>query len=911
MPLLLASDFCRRPSSPTLVRLALLPLDAEHCWSFRTELQQRQKEQREPECGSTDDNDTSSCVVVEESLVIFASVLLLKNACWLTESAVWIEREESDSAIHNSSSHHQHQHHRRRSILRTAAKVRVAPHWLPEAPLEDEDHKSRELPPVVYLSPQVAANLRLWRNGITPDKESVWGHVSRPELSGVAIVPPPAADHVQLRTWGRPIDPFRWTRPSSSEDSAEQELPIPLAASASAATTTAAAAHTHWPLPPAGCLLPVGSVITVAGDKGELYHYEILRVTDLSSSINEASKRLAISTPSTRFDLEQAPREAPCPVLPSFAESQRFLGTTSSVVSDVPHPDVPTLIQQFRSTSLLSESSSVPLWQPAMAIFAVVGTDDNHHITQAIYTAARDSGRQCIDLGHSWAAHAFLHGATLTSSGSWVDKLTGLQLGIQQSFTHAPSVLLLRLDAEFQGVGDAQDRHDAESRVWSLLTQELTTAGGGGTAAPVLVVLQSAAALPSDSPIAQHLVTEPILATLPNDAYLRHLWKPLVLEAPMLSLLRGRPAKSVTKLHTMYQEAAAQHPTSAGGETTTLEVLRSCCDELDRERRRQGHVARIPRVQWCDIGGLDHVRKEIIDAIELPLHHPHLLPKGGGRTGLLLFGPPGTGKTLVAKAVATECSLPFISVKGPELMGSYIGESEENVRHVFAEARHLASQNQPRASILFFDELDSLAPRRGDHASGGNVTDRVVATLFAELDRKLDQGTVFCLGATNRPDLLDPALLRPGRLDRLVYLGVDPSDHARILATQIQKLRLTEDASTIAERVAHGLPPTLTGADLSTIASAALIRATERLCDEADRELDCRVSNGEHVTLDQVLSSWDDDRLVPVVTLEDLEIAASLVAPSVTAEELRRYEAIRDKFSFSIAENKSPDPIDE
>jgi peroxin-6 len=173
----------------------------------------------------------------------------------------------------------------------------------------------------------------------------------------------------------------------------------------------------------------------------------------------------------------------------------------------------------------------------------------------------------------------------------------------------------------------------------------------------------------------------------------------------------------------------------------------------DKNRHKQSGVAKIPSVQWQDVGGLEHVRREIMKAIEYPFHYPHLFANNGsaGR-GVLLYGPPGTGKTLVAKAVATECGVPFLSVKGPELLGSYAGESEVQVRGVFEQARQLAAKNQPSASILFFDELDSLAPRRGDHASGGNVMDRVMATLFAELDKHPKDGcTVFCIRATNRP----------------------------------------------------------------------------------------------------------------------------------------------------------------
>ena len=132
--------------------------------------------------------------------------------------------------------------------------------------------------------------------------------------------------------------------------------------------------------------------------------------------------------------------------------------------------------------------------------------------------------------------------------------------------------------------------------------------------------------------------------------------------------------------------------------------------------------------------------------------------------GILLYGPPGTGKTMVAKAVATSLSLNFLSIKGPELLNMYIGESEANVRNVFQKAR------DARPCVIFFDELDSIAPKRGDKGDAGGVMDRIVSQLLAELDGMDSNANVFVMGATNRPDLLDSALLRPGRYDSYVYL---------------------------------------------------------------------------------------------------------------------------------------------
>ena len=279
---------------------------------------------------------------------------------------------------------------------------------------------------------------------------------------------------------------------------------------------------------------------------------------------------------------------------------------------------------------------------------------------------------------------------------------------------------------------------------------------------------------------------------------------------------------------------------------------------------------------------------------------------------LLFAGPPGTGKTLVAKAVATECGLPFISVKGPELLGSYVGESEANVREVFQSAREAATQNAPiLASILFFDELDSLAPKRGGVSDGGGVMERVVATELDQ-DGSSSSGRVFVMGATNRPDLLDPSLLRPGRLDRSVYLGIpsDEDERARILAAQLNRLTLDGDPMEMAKAVVTTLPPRLTGADFSTIASGALLLAVERLCRQADDELlqsssspEGRRGSRNNLEMQELLQEWGDETCTPTVGLNDLLKASETVVPSVSEEELSHYERLRVQYSAPLPES--------
>jgi transitional endoplasmic reticulum ATPase len=180
-------------------------------------------------------------------------------------------------------------------------------------------------------------------------------------------------------------------------------------------------------------------------------------------------------------------------------------------------------------------------------------------------------------------------------------------------------------------------------------------------------------------------------------------------------------------------------------------------------------VLEVPNVRWDDIGGLESIKQELKEAVEWPLKHPDVFKRLGIRPprGILLYGPPGTGKTLLAKAVATESEANFISVKGPEVLSKWVGESEKAVREIFRKARETAP------CIIFFDELDSIAPRRGLHPDAG-VTDRIVNQLLTEMDGLQTLKGVVVIGATNRPDILDPALLRPGRFDRLLY--VPPPD---------------------------------------------------------------------------------------------------------------------------------------
>jgi len=204
-------------------------------------------------------------------------------------------------------------------------------------------------------------------------------------------------------------------------------------------------------------------------------------------------------------------------------------------------------------------------------------------------------------------------------------------------------------------------------------------------------------------------------------------------------------------------------------DTIDIEILDSMCVTNDHFKFAQGKAnpsslretsVEIPNVTWEDIGGLEGVKKELREMILFPIEHPEKFEKFGmaASKGVLFYGPPGCGKTLMAKAVANECAANFISVKGPELLTMWFGESEANVREIFDKARGAAP------CVLFFDELDSVGGARSSGGGGGS-TDRVLNQLLTEMDGAGGKKDLFFIGATNRPDILDEALIRPGRLD--------------------------------------------------------------------------------------------------------------------------------------------------
>ncbi len=257
----------------------------------------------------------------------------------------------------------------------------------------------------------------------------------------------------------------------------------------------------------------------------------------------------------------------------------------------------------------------------------------------------------------------------------------------------------------------------------------------------------------------------------------------------------------------------------------TLSVTRE--DFLEALKRVQPSAMRevmveAPRVRWEDVGGLDKAQERLKEGVELPLKNPDAFRRLGIRPakGFLLYGPPGTGKTLLAKAVAREAEANFIATKSSDLLSKWYGESEQQIARLFQRAR------QGAPTVIFIDELDSLVPARGGGLGEPQVTERVVNTILAEMDGLEELQSVVVIGATNRPNLVDPALLRPGRFDELIYVGVPSQDgRRRILEIQTQKMPLAGDVDldAIAARTDR-----FTGADLEDVVRRAGLIALRR-----------------------------------------------------------------------------------
>ncbi|RLF54906.1 MAG: ATPase [Thermoplasmata archaeon] len=300
----------------------------------------------------------------------------------------------------------------------------------------------------------------------------------------------------------------------------------------------------------------------------------------------------------------------------------------------------------------------------------------------------------------------------------------------------------------------------------------------------------------------------------------------------------------------------------------TMEDFRSAFREIEPSALREVLVE-IPKVSWSDIGGLEEVKQRLREMVEWPLTDPEAFRRLGIRPpkGVLLYGPPGSGKTLLAKAVAHESQANFISIKGPEILSKWVGESEKAIREIFKKARQTAP------CILFFDEIDAIAPRRGG-GYDARVTERIVNQLLTSMDGIESNDGLIVIGATNRPDILDPALLRAGRFDRLLLVG-PPDEKARV---EILKIH-TKDVP-------------LKGVDLEGLA-----KRTENFSG----------ADLENLVREAALQALRENPKAKWVTAKHFEKALELVRPSLTEGMLKWYEEMEKELTGGINKKEKGD----
>ncbi|MBT3397668.1 CDC48 family AAA ATPase [archaeon] len=298
-----------------------------------------------------------------------------------------------------------------------------------------------------------------------------------------------------------------------------------------------------------------------------------------------------------------------------------------------------------------------------------------------------------------------------------------------------------------------------------------------------------------------------------------------------------------------------------------LDVLKISMKDFDealkvvRPSAMREVLVETPDISWEDIGGVETVKQDLKEAVEWPMKFPESFTRMGIRPprGILLYGPPGTGKTLLAKAVANESEANFILVKGPELLSMWVGKSEEGVRKIFERARQVSP------CIVFFDEIDSLAGKRGQGFGGGaKVTENVLNQLLSEMDGIEDLSNVIVIGATNRPDMLDSALMRPGRFDRIVYVGV-PGKEGREMILKIHTKNMPIDKSVNLKKLAEETEG-YTGADL------------------------------ESLTREAAMLALREDLNTKNVTKKDFDKAMEKVVASVSKADVERYKQVEQQY---------------
>lgn len=322
----------------------------------------------------------------------------------------------------------------------------------------------------------------------------------------------------------------------------------------------------------------------------------------------------------------------------------------------------------------------------------------------------------------------------------------------------------------------------------------------------------------------------------------------------------------------------------------TGEDLKEATTRVQPSAMREGFTT-IPNVSWDDVGALEEVREELTSSILQPIRAPKLHHRFGldHPVGVLLYGPPGCGKTLVAKAIANQSGANFISIKGPELLNKFVGESERSVRMVFARGRESAP------CVLFFDELDALAPRRGSDRTNPS-SERVVNQLLTELDGVEGRKDVYVIGATNRPDMIDHAMLRPGRLDKLLYVPLpSASQRGSILTTHARHFPV-DDAVDLYALARREEMDGFSGADLAAFmreASLCALRNVYHSCDQKQLE-----------DLERDLSgSLVESANLPTIQEKDFEKSFQKVKPSVSLEDRKKYVMLKEQISHSMKQS--------
>ena len=307
-------------------------------------------------------------------------------------------------------------------------------------------------------------------------------------------------------------------------------------------------------------------------------------------------------------------------------------------------------------------------------------------------------------------------------------------------------------------------------------------------------------------------------------------------------------------------------------------------------------VVEVPNISWKDIGGLEGVKDELRELVQYPIEHPEKFEKFGmsPSRGVLFYGPPGCGKTLLAKAVANECQSNFISVKGPEMLTMWFGESEANVRDTFEKARAAAP------CVLFFDELDSIAQQRGGNSGdGGGAADRVMNQLLTEMDGVGAKKNVFIIGATNRPDIIDAALMRPGRLDQLIYIPMPDYESRLSILTSI--LRKTPCSREVDLAYLAAQTEKFSGADLTEICQRAAKNAIrENIQRDMEREQIRADAEADGVIMDEKEGEEEED-LVPEIMARHFEDAVRNARRSVSDRDLAQYSS----FAANLQQSRS------